>query len=55
MPVISLFYGTLLAGTLPANKLKLVQAWIEIHKEDLMANWSLAIKGSPTFKIDPLK
>ncbi|MGN6195832.1 MAG: DUF4160 domain-containing protein [Ginsengibacter sp.] len=28
---------TLLEGTLPSNKEKLIQAWIEIHKEDLMA------------------
>jgi hypothetical protein len=39
---------------LPA-KLKLVQAWIEIHKEDLMANWKLAVAGAEVFKIDPLK
>ncbi|SJM94239.1 conserved hypothetical protein [Crenothrix polyspora] len=26
--------GSVLAGNLPASKLKLVQAWIEIHRED---------------------
>jgi hypothetical protein len=31
--------GELLEGFLPVNKEKLVKAWIEIHKEDLMANW----------------
>jgi hypothetical protein len=36
-------------------KMKLVQAWIEIHKEDLMADWDLAINGENVFKIDPLK
>jgi len=35
--------------------MKLVQAWIEIHKEDLLANWKLAVAGEPVFKIDPLK
>ena len=45
----------LLEGTLPANKEKLIQAWIEIHKEDLMANWQLAVSGNSIFKIDPLK
>jgi len=25
-----------------------------INQEDLMANWSLAIQGSPLFKIKPL-
>jgi hypothetical protein len=36
-------------------KMKLVQAWIEINKEDLMADWDLAINGENVFKIDPLK
>jgi hypothetical protein len=35
--------------------MKLVQAWIEIHQEELMADWSLAVQGQPVFKIDPLK
>ena len=36
-------------------KMKLGQAWIEIHKEDLMADWDLAINGENVLKIDPLK
>lgn len=47
--------GKLLEGFLPANKEKLVQAWIEIHQEDLMANWQLAVTGNQVFRIDPLK
>ena len=33
----------------------LVQAWIEIHKEDLMEDWELAVNGKKPFKIEPLK
>ncbi|MGR3319350.1 MAG: type II toxin-antitoxin system toxin DhiT [Candidatus Anammoxibacter sp.] len=47
--------GGILAGSLPSSKMKLVQAWIEIHREDLMADWKLAVSGEPVFKIDPLK
>ena len=47
--------GKLLEGSLPSNKEKLVQAWIEIHREDLMANWQLAVSGTKVFTIDPLK
>jgi hypothetical protein len=47
--------GELLEGELPGNKRKLVEAWIEIHKEDLMADWSLAIAGQSLFTIEPLK
>ena len=52
---ISIEDGAILAGRLPSSKMKLVQAWIEIHREDLMADWKLAISGEPVFKIDPLR
>ena len=42
-------------GNSPKNKIHLVKAWIEIHKEDLMADWDLASGGQPIFKIDPLR
>ncbi len=47
--------GSVLSGNLPSAKLKLVQAWVEIHKEDLMADWKLAVAGEPVFKIEPLR
>ena len=31
--------GSLLNGDLPVSKLKLVAAWCEIHKEELMLMW----------------
>lgn len=46
--------GELLAGGIPSNKMKLLQAWIEIHREELMADWAIAIKGGEIFRIDPL-
>ena len=47
--------GSVLGGSLPPAKMKLVQAWIEIHRDDLMADWKLAVSGEPVFKIDPLR
>jgi len=47
--------GEPLAGELPPGKAKLVQAWIEIHRDELMANWKLAINGDELFKIEPLR
>ena len=47
--------GDLLEGFLPPNKEKLVKAWIEIHHEELMADWQLAVTGNRVFAIDPLK
>jgi hypothetical protein len=53
--VLSIPGGELLEGELPSKKLRLLQAWIDIHEEELMANWSLAAKGEPIFPIDPLR
>jgi len=53
--VLSIPDGQVLEGNLKANKLKLVQAWIEIHQDELMADWELASQGQVVFKIDPLK
>ena len=52
--VISIPDGNIIEGEIPKNKLKLIDAWIEIHKDDLMANWELAINGKSVFKIQPL-
>jgi hypothetical protein len=53
--VLSIPDGEVLEGELKPNKMKLLQAWIEIHKDELMADWELASKGETVFKIDPLK
>lgn len=53
--VISIPNGELLDGELPPAKMRLVLAWIEIHKDELMADWDLAVSGQPPFKIDPLR
>jgi hypothetical protein len=53
--VLSIPDGEVLEGSLKPNKMKLVQAWIEIHKDELMADWELACKGETIFTIDPLK
>lgn len=47
--------GDVLAGDLPPKQLKLVQAWIEIHKDELYADWDLAIAGEQLFRIAPLQ
>lgn len=47
--------GTLLAGSLPLSKTRLVQAWIEIHRDALMADWELAVNGQQPFPIEPLR
>jgi hypothetical protein len=47
--------GNIIEGDIPKGKLKLLLAWIEIHHEDLLANWKLLSAGDGYFKIDPLR
>ena len=53
--VISIDDGEVLDGQIKPNKLRLVQAWIEIHRDELLADWLLASEGQTVFTIDPLK
>ena len=56
MPTICMFYdGRLLDGYLPAKQLRMVQVWVDIHRDELHANWELAQEGISPFIIDPLK
>jgi len=45
----------LVEGKLPKNKLRIVLAWVELRKEELLADWKLAQNDDLPFKIDPLK
>jgi hypothetical protein len=53
--VFNILNGEVLAGELPSGKARLVMAWIEIHREELLADWELAVNGEDVFKIEPLK
>ncbi len=47
--------GTVIEGSIPRGKMKLLEAWMEIHREELEANWTLLSNGEQFFRIDPLK
>ena len=49
--------GTIREGEkdFPRNKRKMLEVWMEIHREDLEANWKLLSNGEQFFRIDPLK
>ena len=53
--VFSLDDATVLAGRLPIRQTRLVQAWIELRRDQLLADWTLATQGEPLFKIEPLR
>jgi hypothetical protein len=53
--VIAIPDGELLEGLLPPGKMKMVAAGIEIHRDELLANWELAVSGQQPFRIEPLR
>ena len=42
-------------GELPRRALKLIYEWLDLHKEELLANWKLLEQRKPFNKIEPLK
>ena len=46
--------GNILEGKMPNKQLKLLLAWMEIHQDELLANWELLDNGETSFKIEPL-
>lgn len=46
--------GEILAGKLAKKQLRLVQAWIELHRDELLADWEISISGDNPYKIKPL-
>lgn len=53
--VLSLPDGQVLEGELPPAKMRLLLAWVEIHKDELLADWELAVSGQQPYKIEPLR
>ncbi len=53
--VFSIETADLLSGKFPVKQTRLVQAWIELRREELIADWSLAILGQPVERVEPLR
>jgi len=53
--VIAIPEGEILEGGLPPGKIKVVLGWVEIHREELLADWELAVSGQQPFRIEPLR
>jgi hypothetical protein len=45
----------LLVGSLPQRQRRLVEAWAELHQEELLRDWNMLISGSLPKSIEPLR
>lgn len=53
--IVSIPDGQVLEGEIPASKMNLLQAWIELQKDELVADRKLAVAGEQPYKIEPLR
>lgn len=53
--LIDIINCTVIKSALPKKQLKLVLAWTEIHKDELVQNWELAKCNDELIQIEPLK
>ncbi len=53
---INIIDGEIIDGSLPSKTLRLVQAWVEIHRDELLINYEQSLKdGGIISRIEPLK
>jgi hypothetical protein len=45
----------LLEGGLPRRQQRMVEAWAELHREELLEDWRRLQAGRPPFRIEPLR
>ena len=55
MEIYSINSIEILEGYIPLKQNRMVIAWMEIHKEELIALWKISQDDGEFFKIEPLK
>lgn len=45
----------LIAGTMPQRQQRLIEAWAELHQDELLSDWNLLEQGKRPAPIDPLR
>jgi hypothetical protein len=52
--LVNILTTEIIAGSLPLGARSLVTQWVELHRDELMADWQLAGELQPLNKIEPL-
>jgi hypothetical protein len=52
---VDILNGRVMAGYLPRRQLKVVLAWTELRRDQLMQDWELARDGRPLMSIEGLQ
>ena len=49
------FECNIIEGNIPYKQKRIIEAWIVIHREELITLWNMMQEGKEYFKIEPLK
>ena len=51
---IHILEASVISGSIPQRQLRLILAWCELHRDELMQNWELCKDNKPLMRINPL-
>ena len=46
---------SLLSGSMPQRQQRLIEAWAELHQDELLADWELLRNGKRPAPVEPLR
>jgi len=52
--LVAITSGEIIGGRLPPRAMRLVREWLDLHRDELNANWERAQVPEPLRQIDPL-
>jgi hypothetical protein len=52
--VINIVDGVIIKGKMSSRNSKLISAWVELHRDELLANWELCKNREKPYNIKPL-
>ena len=52
--LVDIVNGCVIRGSLPNRQLRIVLAWTELHRDELMQNWELAQDNKELLSIEPI-
>ena len=55
MTFVAIEDGAIIAGQLPRRAARLLTEWVNLHRDELFANWRAAVNNEPVLPIDPLE
>lgn len=53
--IVDIVNGNVIKGYLPTKQIKIVLAWCEIHREELLNNWEISKRTEKLLMIEPLR